>query len=169
MNRVFDMRTSPRCHKLTQPITTTLLFSAFIFFLLSSPSLAQMLSIKGDKVNMRSGPGIQNKIKWEYGAGFPFEVLKKQGDWLNVKDFENDTGWIHKSHLQSAPHIIVKVNKDQEKTINIRSGPGNEHPIVGNAYHGVVFAKVEEKSNWVKVRHESGLTGWVSKSLLWGF
>ena len=163
------MRTLLRNHQSIQPIATILFCSFSIFLFLTSSAFAEMLSVKGDKVNMRTGPGIENKIKWEYGAGFPFEVLKKQGDWLNVKDFDNDTGWIHKSHLHNAPSLIVKVNKDVDKTINIRSGPGNEHPIVGNAYHGVVFAKLEEKSDWVKVRHESGLTGWVKKALLWGY
>ena len=118
---------------------------------------------------MRSGPGIQYKVKWEYGTGFPFEVLKKQGDWLQLKDFEDETGWIHKSHVRKAPQMIVKANKDQEQAINIRSGPGNENAIIGNAYHGVVLTMLEVKSDWVKVQHESGFTGWINKSLLWGF
>ena len=134
-----------------------------------SASAAEMVSVKGDKVNMRSGPGIQHKVKWEYGAGFPFEVMKKHGDWLQVKDFEDETGWIHKSHVRKAPHMIVRANKDQEQAINIRSGPGNDNAIIGSAYHGVVFSMLEVKSGWVKVQHESGFTGWIKKSLLWGF
>lgn len=147
--------------------------SSFIIFLsylsISASSFAaDMLSVKANKVNMRSGPGIQHNIKWEYGTGFPFEVLKKQGDWLQVKDFEDEIGWIHKTHLSKSSHLIVRTNKDQDRTINIRSGPGNNNAVIGNAYHGVVFTKLEEKSDWVKVQHESGFTGWVKKSLLWG-
>lgn len=141
-------------------------------FLLSLPfsSLgAETLSVKSDKVNMRSGPGLQHKVKWEYGTGFPLEVMKRQGDWLQVKDFEDEVGWIHKSHLHKKPHLIVKANKDQDQTINIRNGPGNDNAIVGNAYHGVVFFWLEEKADWVKVQHETGLIGWVKKNLLWGY
>lgn len=151
-----------------------ILRSTFFLFLLmplifvTTVSIAEMVSVKGDKVNMRSGPGIQHKVKWEYGTGFPFEVLKKQGDWLQVRDFEDETGWIHKAHLHKAPMLVVKANKDQDQTINIRSGPGNENSIVGNAHHGVVFSRLEVKSDWVKVQHESGLTGWVKKTFLWG-
>jgi SH3-like domain-containing protein len=107
-------------------------------------------------------------VKWEYGTGFPLKVIQKQGDWLQVKDFEDEVGWIHKTHLDTSSHLIVKANKNKEETINIRSGPSNDTAIIGNAYHGVVFAKLEVKSDWVKVQHESGFTGWVKKTLLWG-
>ena len=128
-----------------------------------------MVSVKGDKVNMRSGPGIQFNVKWEYGTGFPLEILKKQDEWLQVKDFENETGWIHKSHVRKAPQVIVTANKDQEQAINIRSGPGNDNAIIGSAFYGVVFSILEVKNDWVKVQHDSGFSGWIKKSLVWGF
>ncbi len=148
----------------------------FAFFLIlfsisitSASSATEMLSVKADKVNMRSGPGIQHKVKWEYGVGFPFEVLQKQGDWLQVKDFEDETGWIHRVHLGKSSHLIVKkAIKDRDQTINIRSGPSNDSAIIGNAYHGVVFTILEVNSDWVKVQHDTGFTGWVKKTLLWG-
>ena len=140
----------------------------FFFFLQTTFAFAETLCVKGDKVNMRTGPGIQYKIKWEYGNGFPFEIVRMQDDWAKVKDFENDSGWIHRSLLQQKPMVIVKVSKDKEKSINIRSGPGIDNPIIGNAFHGVVFAKLDVKGDWVKVQHESGLVGWITKTLLWG-
>ncbi|HER63272.1 MAG TPA: peptide-binding protein, partial [Desulfobacteraceae bacterium] len=42
---------------------------------------AKMLSIAGDDMNMRSGPGTNYKVMWELGKGFPLSVLKKKGDW----------------------------------------------------------------------------------------
>lgn len=156
---------TPALRKIT--ILATLLLPLTAPFLGTAPA-AEMMSVKGDKVNMRSGPGIQHEVKWEYGSGFPVEVVKRQGEWLQVKDFEEETGWIHQSHLQKKRQLIVNVNKDQEQTINIRSGPGGENPIVGNAYYGVVVTRLDEKDDWVKVQHESGLAGWIKKSLLWG-
>lgn len=166
-----DTRSS---HMNTNYMNYTLLKSSIICMLITlslfgtSASATEVLSVKGDKVNMRSGPGIQYLVKWEYGTGFPLEILKKQGDWLQVKDFEDEIGWIHKSHLHKNSQMIVKANKNHGQTVNIRSGPGNENTIVGNAHHGVVFSKLEVKSDWVKVQHESGLTGWIKKSFLWG-
>ena len=128
-----------------------------------------MTTVKGDKVNLRKGPGKNYPILWEYGNGFPLKIVKKQGSWVNVRDFENDSGWIHKSLLYYSPRVIVKVNKGSDDKINIRSGPGTTNKVVGQAHYGVVFKTLEKKSGWLKVRHESGLTGWIKGSLLWGY
>lgn len=137
-------------------------------FICPSTSFCETFSIKGERVGLRTSPDQKAKTVWEYGDGFPLEVVKKQGDWLMVKDFENDSGWIHKSNLQKKNQVIIKANKDTEKTINIRSGPTSKDQIVGNAYYGVVFSVLEKKATWLQVRHESGLTGWVKTDFVWG-
>jgi len=138
-----------------------------LFF--TSQAYAGMKSVDGDKVQLRSGPGTKYASKWEYGNGFPLKVLTRKGNWVKVKDFENDTGWIFKKYLTSRPHLIVKVNKGKKKKVNIRSGPGTKYKAVGKAYYGVVFETLEQKKGWAKVKHESGLTGWIKRSLLWGY
>lgn len=143
-----------------------------IFFLscfLVTSAYAKMNSIKGDNVQLRSGPGTKYSSKWEYGDGFPLKVLTRKGSWVKVKDFENDTGWVYKQFLSPKPHMIVKVNRGKKKKINIRSGPGTKYKVVGKAYYGVVFKTLSQKQGWAQVKHESGLTGWVKRSLLWGF
>lgn len=141
----------------------------FVFLLFfSSISFAEVLSVNGENVNLRSGPGTKYSVKWEYGQGFPLKVIDRKGDWLKVSDFEKDTGWIHKSLLSKQRHVIIKVNKKNKKKINIRSKPSTNSQIVGKAYYGVVFERVETKSGWAKVRHETGLIGWIKETLLWG-
>ena len=132
-------------------------------------AIAEMLSVKGDKVNLRTGPGKQYKVKWEYGKGFPLKVIKKNGKWIKVKDFEGDSGWIYRKLLVNKPQMIVKANRGQNQKINIRRGPGTKKKIIGKAYYGVVFSTVSQKSGWVKVKHDSGLEGWIKRSLLWGY
>ena len=140
-----------------------------ILLLLPSSLLARMVSISGDNVNLRSGPGQNFSIKWKYGNGFPLQVLQEQGKWLKVEDFENDIGWLHSDLTSDVGHMIVKVNKGGEKKINIRSGPGTNYNIVGKAYYGVVFKTLKQENGWAQVKHESGLEGWIKRSLLWGF
>ena len=144
-----------------------LIFTVILFFV--SPAAAQMLSVKGNNVNLRSGAGTKYPVKWEYGNGFPLKVIQKKGEWLEVSDFENDRGWIHQDLVTSTPHMIVKKNRNSKKKINIRSGPSTKNKIVGMAYYGVVFKTLDQKAEWAKVRHESGLEGWIHRDLLWGF
>ena len=153
------------------PQKLILILFTFITFLASYPTtgLSETMSVQGDKVNLRANPDQKAKTLWEYGNGFPLEVIKKQGDWVLVKDFENDSGWIHKSRLQKNKQVIVKANKEQDKTINIRSGPSTDSAISANAYYGVVFTALEKRGPWLQVRHDSGLTGWVKLDFVWGF
>ncbi len=145
-------------------------FSAFfIVLVMSSPSLAKMVSINNDGVNIRSGPGENNEIQWEYGKGVPLFVIGEEKDWYKIKDFENDTGWVYKALTSTTPYMIVKANKGTNKKVNIRSGPGTGYNIVAKAYYGVVFKTIEQKNGWVNVEHDSGTVGWVKRSLLWGF
>ena len=154
---------------ITKRVFKILIFFNIILSFFTATSLnAEMLSVKGDKVHLRSGPGTDYGIQWEYSSGFPVEVIERKGDWLKIKDFENDTGWMHKSLLINRPQTIVKANRNKNQKINIRNGPGSGNKIVGKAYYGVVFRILRHQTGWVEVQHESGLKGWVSSNLLWG-
>ena len=128
-----------------------------------------MVSVAGEKVNLRKGPSTKYPIIWELGKGFPLRVVRSKGNWLKVSDFESDVGWIYKKLVSKKPHLIVKVNKNSKARINIRSGPGTKYEVVGKAEYGVVFETLKRGDGWVQVRHESGLTGWVKRSLLWAW
>ncbi len=128
-----------------------------------------MVSVAGEKVNLRKGPSTQYPVIWELGKGFPLRVIGSQGNWIKVSDFESDVGWIYKNLVSRKPHLIVKTNRNSNARINIRSGPGTRYEVVGKAQYGVVFETLKRGNGWVQVRHESGLTGWVKRSLLWGW
>jgi SH3-like domain-containing protein len=128
-----------------------------------------MVSVAGEKVNLRQGPSTKYPVVWELGKGFPLKVIERKGSWYKVVDFENDVGWIYKNLVSRKPHLVVKVNKRSKKRVNVRSGPGTNYKIVGKAEYGVVFETLERGDGWVKVRHEKGLIGWVKRSLLWGW
>jgi len=136
----------------------------FCLLLATGTAWAKMLSVAGEKVNLRAKPSAKSAILWEYGKGFPVRVLDRKGNWYKVIDFENDTGWVYKKLMGDTPHMIVK-----KKRVNIRSGPGSRYKLVGKANYGVVFKTIEQRKGWAKVRHESGLTGWIRRDLLWGW
>lgn len=150
-------------------IKTILCTTIILLLALYTTSFAEMKSTNGEKVSLRTGPGEQYNVKWEFGNGFPVRILSKKGQWAKVQDFENDSGWVNTAMLNNDPHVIVKVNKGKNKKINIRSGPGTKYSVVGKAYYGVVFEKKEQNKGWVKVKHESGLEGWIEKTLVWGY
>lgn len=125
---------------------------------------ANYVSVSRDQINMRTGPATSFESKWMLSRGYPLQLISRKGDWLQVRDFENDEGWVSRSLTNTTPHHVVK-----SSTANLRSGPGTQHKRVGEASYGEVLRTLERKADWVKVRQEGGVTGWVAKRLLWGW
>jgi SH3-like domain-containing protein len=129
------------------------------------PAAAQtMVSINRPEVNLRAGAGTQHEALWVVSRGYPLRVTARQGQWLKVRDFENDTAWVYRPLTASTPHHVVKV-----RTANVRNAPSTRSRIVGKAEYGEVLRTLDKRQGWVRVRNGSGLTGWVSRNLLWGW
>lgn len=124
----------------------------------------EMVSIDRPVVNMRSGAGTEHEAIWKLNRGYPLLVTGRSGDWLKVRDFENDEGWVSKRLTGRTPHFIV-----ESSTANLRSGPGTRYRVIGKAVYGEVLRTVEQRPKWAKVRNGEGLVGWVSRTLLWGW
>ncbi|BCL60796.1 hypothetical protein DGMP_14890 [Desulfomarina profundi] len=135
----------------------------FSFFICPNVIAAQYVSVKKDNVNVRTGPSKDNPVSMELFEGYPLKVIKKQGDWYKVIDFENDSGWIHKNLVTTGDTVIVNA----KKSVNMRSGPSTKSSVVADVERGVVLTKISRKGKWVEVRHASGTVGWIYKPLLW--
>ena len=129
--------------------------------LVTGAQAAEYLSVAKDGINLRSGPDNNSTALYQLPAGYPLEVISRQGQWMKVSDYEGDKGWIQETMVNKSPHVIVKV-----KECKIRSGPNNSEKVVGNGARDVIFVKADQKGYWVKVSHPD-LTGWVHKDLVW--
>jgi len=129
-----------------------------------SAQAQQMVSISNPTVNMRSGPGTNHSVEWALSKGYPLKVLKRQGQWLQVSDFENDRGWVHRPLTSSAAHHVVRV-----KVANLRQQPSVRSRILDKLEYGEVVRTLSKRPDWVKVQRPGGQAGWVSRKLLWGW
>ncbi|MDP2771057.1 MAG: SH3 domain-containing protein [Giesbergeria sp.] len=124
----------------------------------------EMVSVQRAEVNLRAGAGTQHEARWVLSRGYPLEVTGRKGQWLHVRDFENDTGWIFRPLVGKQANHVVKGN-----VVNLRSGPSTRSRIVGKATRGEVLRTLERRSQWVKVQQDGGPRGWVARRLLWGW
>ncbi len=136
--------------------TVCLVFSSLTF-------AAEYVSVKKDNVNIRTGPGTKNPVSMELFSGYPLKVLKRQGEWIKIADFENDSGWIHNSLVTKGDTVIINA----KKSVNMRSGPSTKSSIVADIERGVVLTRISRKGKWTQVRHSSGTVGWVYSPLIW--
>ncbi|MHB1348640.1 MAG: SH3 domain-containing protein [Desulfobulbaceae bacterium] len=122
---------------------------------------AEYVSISKDGINLRSGPDTKYAVLYELPAGYPVQIIEKKGEWIKVKDFENDQGWVFSSLVSREPYVIVTVNEG-----NARSGPGTEFGKVGTVVREVILKKVNQKGDWIQFEHPN-LKGWIHKKLVW--
>ncbi len=142
----------------------TVFAAATLVLTMSAPLLAaDYVSVKGDGINVRTGPGTNYKVSMELFDGYPLKVLATQGDWFKVVDYENDTGWIHSSVVESGNTEIV----NGTNSVNMRAEASTNSAVVATVDRGVVMTKLESKGQWVKLKHASGVVGWMYKPLLW--
>jgi SH3-like domain-containing protein len=123
-----------------------------------------MVSVNRAEANMRSGASNKHSVLWALSKGYPLEVTSRKGNWLKVRDFENDTGWVYRPSVAKKPHVIVKAG-----VANVRSAPSTSSRILGKAERGEVLRTVEHRNQWVRVQRESGVKGWISRGLVWGW
>ena len=135
--------------------------TVILLFLAGSCFAGEFASVMKDGVNIRSGPSTDDEVLWEVFMDYPVEILQRQGDWAQVRDFEGDKGWIYNSLLANKKTMIVKV-----ETANMRSGPSTDDKIIATVQKGVVFTPLEQQGNWIKVRYNNEITGWMYNTLL---
>ena len=121
------------------------------------------LSLKNEEVNLRTGPSFNHPIKLIYNKKYlPVIILDKFETWREIKDFENNSGWIHISQLSKKKSAInIKKNTILYKNSTIYSQP------IAKLKIGRLVLVNKCKKNWCKI--SSGkFDGWIFKNSLWG-
>lgn len=146
-------------------INKNFLFIIFLFFFTKSFANENInfLSLKNNKVNLRQGPSFEHPVKLIYKKKYlPILILDKSETWRKIKDFENNTGWIHISQLSKKKSAInIEPYSILYKKPTIFSKPIAKLEI-GRL---VLIKKCKEK--WCKIA-SGKFTGWIFRSSLWG-
>jgi SH3-like domain-containing protein len=161
---IFTFRAVTKITK-EQERTMRIFLGAVLALLLSAGSVwADMVVVRVNMANIRLTPQlVKSNVILRAPRNYPLEVRGTSGEFLEVADFQETTGWVHNSVVQEGRAVVVSVPK-----VNIRKGPGKDAPVVVKADRGVAFKVKQEKEGWLEVVHESGTTGWVLGTLVWG-
>ena len=141
-----------------------LFFSFFLFFSsINANENKEFLTLKNIKVNLRQGPSFEYPIKLVYKKKYlPVIIIDKSETWRQIKDFENNSGWIHISQLSRRKSgINIKNNSIIYKKPTIYSKP------IAKLEKGRLVLIKKCKVKWCKIA-SGGFGGWIYKNYLWG-
>jgi len=141
-----------------------LFFSLLVLFSYSDANEKnEFLSLKNNEVNLRQGPSFEYPIKLTYKKKYlPVIITDRSETWRQIKDFENNSGWIHISQLSKRKSgINVKNNSIIYKKPTIYSKP------IAKLELGRLVLIKKCKLKWCKIK-TGNYIGWIFKDSLWG-
>ena len=128
------------------------------------PSNAEeiFLSLKKNKVNVRSGPSFESPIKFIYKKkGLPIKQIDKKDNFRRIIDFKNNSGWIHISQLKKNNSIVPLIDKILFKKPSDLSKP------LAKIQKGKMLTLTKCTKNWCKIKSNE-FNGWIKTENIWG-
>jgi SH3-like domain-containing protein len=85
----------------------------------------RFVSLKSDRVNVRSGPNKDQDVRWVYThAGMPVEITAEFENWRRIRDWEGAEGWVYHSLLSGRRSaVVVPTLKDDLVPLFARPDP----------------------------------------------
>ena len=142
-----------------------ILFFLILFFNVKSypDEKKNFLSLKNSEANLRQGPSFEYPVKLTYKKKYlPVIVLDRSESWRKIKDFYNNSGWIHISQLSKRKSAI-----NTEKNSIIYKNPTIYSKPIAKLEIGRLVIIKKCKNEWCKI-NSGAYTGWIFKKFLWG-
>jgi SH3-like domain-containing protein len=133
-----------------------------VLLLCGAAQAEQRVSVSVPEAKIRSGSGNNFEVLWKSEKYFPLAVIKKIGDWYQVKDYEGDQGWVHQSLVGNTPSVITIKDK-----CNLRSEPKPDASVLFSVGPGIPFKVLKRINKWILVEHADGDKGWIHESTVW--
>lgn len=142
-----------------------------VAFLAAMPALAadknlpvpRFVSLRSDKVNVRTGPGEQYPIDWVFTRkDMPVEIVAEFNHWHRIRDVEGTEGWVQERMVTGKRAVIVR---GQQRTL--REQPSSDAAVTARAEPGVIAKLIECQPAWCRIE-AGGVGGWLRREEIWG-
>jgi uncharacterized protein YgiM (DUF1202 family) len=128
---------------------------------------AYMRSVAEEGAKLYSLPAVDSEVLFDFTINTPVNVLKVEGDFSYVVDFNKLRGWVSTGVLSKKWILVVSGPK-----VNLRSGPGKGYAAVDKLYKGQFVEVLSQRGRWFEVKvvdPPDGPIGWIQQKLVWGW
>lgn len=127
--------------------------------------LPRFASLRGEEVNLRSGPGTRYPIQWVYKRReLPVEIEREFEVWRLVQDQEGVKGWVHQAVLTGRRTFVIT---GAERIV--RADPKDDAASVARLKVAVIgrIRSCEASADWCQVQVQD-YRGWLKRTDFWG-
>ncbi|NQZ14524.1 MAG: hypothetical protein HRT94_06860 [Alphaproteobacteria bacterium] len=126
--------------------------------------IPRFVSLRSDKVFVRTGPALRYPIKWVFRRqSLPVEVIQEFDTWRKIRDHEGQEGWIHQSLTQGRRYALVT---NTDGAMLRRKSDDTSKPVA--LVEPMVIARLEECEKEHCFVSTSGFEGWTQRKFLYG-
>lgn len=125
------------------------------------------VSLKSDRVNVRTGPTKDHEVAWVFTKpGLPVEVTAEFETWRRIRDAEGSEGWVYHS-LLSGRRTAVVTSRAKDELVAVSDDPVTTGSVTAKLQPGVVTTIKRCDGRWCRVAGHR-FDGWVPQERLWG-
>jgi len=131
----------------------------------SGLKIPRMISLKNSLTYMRSGPGKEFPVKFEFKKkGYPLKIIAEYNNWRKVTTFNNITGWMHTQLLSSVRTGLIT------RTTMLKIIPSNSANTLAKLLPNLLIKIKKCQEDWCKIEivKRKIFIGWVKKDDIWG-
>ena len=127
----------------------------------------RFVSLKSDRVNVRSGPNKDQEVRWVYTrAGMPVEITAEFENWRRIRDWEGAEGWVYHS-LLSGKRSAVVVPSLKTDLVPLYASPDAKSAETARLQSGVLGQLKSCNGSWCQFAGKN-FDGWIKQDRLWG-
>ncbi|MGK5509490.1 SH3 domain-containing protein [Brevibacillus formosus] len=133
---------------------------------------AGSVQVTVDKLNVRSGPSLQDAIVTTLPNKTSLPVISTKNDWIQVKLPNGQSGWVAnwlvstQQQQQKPATVSAKQVESTTTNLNVRSGPGQTYAVVQTINPGTRYPIVQTNGEWLQIQLNAGTKGWVANWLV---
>ena len=131
--------------------------------------LPRFVSLRAERVNVRSGPTKDNDVNWVYTrVGLPVEIIAEYDNWRRIRDWEGAEGWVLHSLLSGRRTVLISAPaKSVVDFVALHASGEKQSPITARLQAGVLATVKRCGNNWCRITGQ-GFDGWIQQERLWG-
>ena len=127
----------------------------------------RFVSLKSDRVNVRSGPNKDQDVRWVYTrAGMPVEITAEFENWRRIRDWEGAEGWVYHSLLSGRRSAVV-VPTLKDDLVPLYARPDAASAQTARLQSGVLGQLKSCNGTWCQFAGKN-FDGWIRQERLWG-
>ncbi|SCI72556.1 N-acetylmuramoyl-L-alanine amidase LytC precursor [uncultured Clostridium sp.] len=128
--------------------------------------------VTATSLNVRSGYGANYSRIGSLSNGAKVEIVESQNGWHKIK-YNGGYGYVSGDYIRVNGAVAPPSNSEQNKPsvkdtgivtatrLNVRSGYGTNHSVIGSLSNGATVEIVESQNGWYKIKYNGGY-GYIS-------